>query len=338
MLTRYEECVVRERDAYQRFPAKMSLAYREGFLSRPLVNEYLEILWIAMKRLWSFLERKPRTYRVIPTHDVDWPAVGYRVPWILVLRGALGDVLARRSFGSCVGRIGAKLLNQFHIDPANTFDWLMHLSEAHGLQSEFYFIADHTSGIRDGVYTLKDDYIQDLLCAIHRRGHLIGLHTSYETYRRPEQVLHEFNRLRSVVQHIGIQQSHWGGRQHYLRWENPLTWQAWNDAGLDYDSTLAYADCVGFRCGVCYEYPVFNLKTRQSLRLRERPLIAMDRTLIDYMRLSFDEVVDTLITLANRVRLFAGDMVLLWHNSCLLTPQQKALYNRVIRATVDGMV
>ncbi len=338
MLTRYEEYVVRERDAHQRFPANMSLAYREGFLSRPLVNEYLEILWIVMKRLWRFLRRKSRTYRVIPTHDVDWPAVGYRVPWRLVLRGVLGDVFARRSLGSGVRRLSAKLFNQFNIDPANTFDWLMNLSETYGLQSEFYFISDHTAGFRDGVYTLEDEYIRNLLRMINKRGHLIGLHPSYETYCCPEQVRHEFDQLYTAVQKLGIQQSRWGGRQHYLRWENPITWQAWDDAGLDYDSTLTYADHVGFRCSVCYEYPVFNLKTRQSLRLRERPLIAMDRTLLDYMKLSLDDTVGTLVTLGNRVRRFAGEMVLLWHNSCLLVRQQKELYEQAIRALVDGKV
>ena len=47
-------------------------------------------------------------------------------------------------------------------------------------------------------------------------------------------------------------------RQHYLRWRAPTTWQNWEDAGLDYDSTVGYADHVGFRAGTCYEYPIFN--------------------------------------------------------------------------------
>ena len=50
MLTRYEELVRSERDPRDRFPATMSLAYRERFLDRPIVNEYAEILW-ALKRV-----------------------------------------------------------------------------------------------------------------------------------------------------------------------------------------------------------------------------------------------------------------------------------------------
>jgi len=34
--------------------------------------------------------------------------------------------------------------------------------------------------------------------------------------------------------------------------------RAWADAGMDYDSTLSYADRPGFRCGTCSEYPAFD--------------------------------------------------------------------------------
>ncbi len=338
MLTRYEECVVPDRDSHNRFPAHASLAYRGGFLTRPIVNEYLEVLWAVMQRLWGVLKRREYTYRVVPTHDVDWPAVGYRVPWGLALRGALGDVFKRRAFGSGIGRVSAKLLSRFDSDPANTFDWLMRTSEAYRLQSEFYFIADHTAGIRDGVYTLKDDYIRNLLRSIHERGHIVGLHPSYETYRRPEQVRREFEQLRVAAHALGIQQPRWGGRQHYLRWENPTTWQAWDDAGLDYDSTLSYADHAGFRCGVCYEYPVFNLQKRQTLRLRERPLIVMEGTLFDYMGLSYEDALQLLSWLGRRCRLYGGELVLLWHNSYLLTRRHKEVYLQSLLALLGDAV
>ena len=73
MLTRYEEIVKAERDSFDRFPAEASLAYQEGFLDRPIVNEYVEILWWAMKSLWKGIERSRRIFRLFPTHDVDRP-------------------------------------------------------------------------------------------------------------------------------------------------------------------------------------------------------------------------------------------------------------------------
>lgn len=91
------------------------------------------------------------------------------------------------------------------------------------------------------------------------------------------------------MQKEGIKQNEFGGRMHYLRWEHPSTLQAWNDAGMTYDTTLSYADRPGFRCGTCHEYPAFNTATQQPLQIRIRPLIAMECTIITdrYMNLGY---------------------------------------------------
>ena len=48
MLTRYEELVVPDRGAHDRFPAAASVAVREGFLEIPIVDAYVELLWGAL--------------------------------------------------------------------------------------------------------------------------------------------------------------------------------------------------------------------------------------------------------------------------------------------------
>lgn len=45
ILTFYEGVVKGDRDVHDRCLAEASLAYQEGFIERPIVNEYLEILW-----------------------------------------------------------------------------------------------------------------------------------------------------------------------------------------------------------------------------------------------------------------------------------------------------
>src|SRR5205823_4239631 len=73
LLTRYEEEVLTERDEHGRFPAALSLAARERFLDRPLVNEYAELLWRELRLLWPRLDRRRREFRLLPSHDVDVP-------------------------------------------------------------------------------------------------------------------------------------------------------------------------------------------------------------------------------------------------------------------------
>jgi hypothetical protein len=338
MLTRYEEIAVVTRDDHDRFPARASLAARAGILDRPIVNEYLEVLWGAIHHLWPQLERRRRQYRAFVSHDVDWPLVTLGVPVRQVARSAVGDVLTRKDPALAMRRLLSRYRiarHNFDGDVGNTFDFIMDTSEARGITSAFYFITDHTAGTRDGTYSIEHSWVRALMRRLHDRGHEIGLHPSYNSFRDPSQTRIEFDRLRQVCDEEGIRQTTWGGRQHYLRWSNPETWQNWDQAGLDYDSTLSFADRVGFRSGVCFEYPVFDLRARIRLKVRERPLLVMEATLFktaspNYMAQSDEDGLATLDALRSAVGHYSGDFALLWHNSSLISAHQKALYQRVV--------
>ncbi|WP_427365245.1 hypothetical protein [Candidatus Caldatribacterium saccharofermentans] len=132
---------------------------------------------------------------------------------------------------------------------------------------------------------------------------------------------------------LHIVQDRWGGRQHYLRWENPVTWQIWDEVGLDYDATLGFADHVGFRCGTCREFPVFDLKARRALRLREIPLMVMDATLLEdrYMGLKPEQALEQIEKLSNICHCFCGSFSLLWHNTSLVQAWQRGLYLNILK-------
>src|SRR5205823_13740837 len=127
----YEEAVRSQRDEHDRFPAAASIAEREGFLDRPLVNEYAESLWSLLRARWPRLERRARGFRVLPSHDVDIPfCAGGRS-----VRNAAGDVVRRRDPALALRRLAGR-----H-DECGTFDFLMDASERHGVRSAFFFIA-----------------------------------------------------------------------------------------------------------------------------------------------------------------------------------------------------
>jgi len=334
MLTRYEEIVKNNRDNHDRFPATAALAYQENFLHRPIINEYLEILWSCLKYLWSGLERKPRTFQTYLTHDIDNPFQHAFTGIFPLAKRCAGDILKRHQPHQAVQNFSNWLrvkTGNPEVDPCNTFDRIMDISEQHNLRSAFYFITDHTAGKIDGRYNMNHPLIRNLLQKIYQRGHEIGLHPSYNTYQDPQQTKKEFQILQQSCEAEGINQDKWGGRQHYLRWETPTTFQNWNDAGLHYDSTLSYADVAGFRCGICYEYPTFNVMTRQRLKLRERPLTIMERTILDerYMNLTYDLALAPIREYKQACQLFDGDFVILWHNNRLIDSREVNLYQQV---------
>jgi|SRR5215211_1079571 len=335
MLSRYEERVLPAHDGFGRFPAAASLAGREGFLGVPLADAYAELLWAALRRLWPRLERRPRSYRVALTHDVDDPLASLGRDALHRIRQLGADALRRRDPALMAQRLrswaGSARGDHRH-DPYNTFDFLMDVSEQHGLASAFYFLA--TGGAtspHDAPYTLDDPWIRALMQRVHERGHELGFHAGFETYQDPDRTREEFERLRRAAERDGIRQEEWGGRQHYLRWENPTTWSNWDRAGLAYDTTLAFADRVGFRAGTCHEYRAYHLLERRPLRLRERPFQVMDATVFEYMALSPEAGRTAIVALARECRRYGGTLSLLWHNSALLTGRRKRWYKRLVQ-------
>jgi peptidoglycan/xylan/chitin deacetylase (PgdA/CDA1 family) len=255
-----------------------------------------------------------------------------------ICRRLVGDLLMRRSLRGSMRSASGWIAGRRGIvdgDPHNTFDQIMDMSEARNLTSAFFFITDHTAGLIDGRYQIGHRLIRKLLWSIHSRGHEIGLHPSHNSFLDPDQTGREFSRLRAVCESEGIKQERWGGRQHNLRWNMAVTPRNWEAAGLDYDSTLGFAERVGFRCGVCYEYPLYDLRERRRLRLRERPLVVMDCTVTDdrYMGLGKgSDAADAVRGVKQACRAYGGEFTLLWHNSRLMGSDDLVLYSRILDA------
>jgi hypothetical protein len=335
MLTRLEEHVVAERDDFGRFPAAAAVAHREGLLGTPIVDVYVDLLWDALTRRWPQLQRPRRGYRVALTHDVDDPIARFgRGPRDLV-RQLGGDLVLRRDPRLVPRRIASWLAGSRggrRLDPNNTFDFLMDVSERHGLASAFYFmVADGTPDAEDPPYPIDLPWVVALMQRIHRRGHEIGFHP---TDTDPQRTVRAFERLRAAAERAGVRQAAWGGRQHYLRWENPSTWRTWERAGLEYDRTLAYPDHVGFRTGTCHEYAVFDVLERRRLRLRERPFQVMDRTVFEYMGLDRGAAHATVAEIAAQCRRHEGELCLLWHNNVVVSAAEKRGYEDMIEMAV----
>ena len=337
MLSRYEEVVVCDRDRYGRFPASSSLAVRAGFLRWPVIDAYVELLWTALERTWPRLARRPRSYEVLVTHDVDDPLAALGRGPRLIARQFAGDLARRRDPGLAARRArslaGARRGDR-RLDPHNTFGFLMDASERHGLRSAFYFMSHRDVRAADGAwYVLEHPWIRSLIGSIDRRGHEVGYHAGFDTYLDPELTAEEFTRLRAVAEAQGVAQEEWGGRQHFLRWAGPVTWSNWERAGLSYDCTLAYAEAVGFRTGTCHPYRVYDLDARRPLALHERPFQVMDVTLFVYMGLSGDDAHQAVMEIADQCRRFRGSLGLLWHNNELLrTAREQRWYESLLYA------
>lgn len=335
LMSRYEEVVVPDRDAHDRFPASASINYKCNFLDRAIGNEYIDLLWQLMKQLWPSLSRKNRSFRVLPSHDIDLPSA-YWCEWSSIMgslaagrpRKAMREMYRRLQYSSiCVQK-------QWQRDPNDVLDWIMSVSESQNLRSAFYYIPEKTHSLDLGM-PLSHPHVIDQWRRIASRDHEIGIHPGYANVGDGPQLRNSLDRMRQQLANAGIEHAIRGGRQHFLRWKTPYSMSAWDFAGLAYDSSLAFADQAGFRCGLCYEYPLYDVVERKRLSVRERPLVVMECTVIDprYMNLGLTNAAfDKMNSLKRICRRHNGDFTILWHNQRLIDDVSRDLYEQILRA------
>jgi peptidoglycan/xylan/chitin deacetylase (PgdA/CDA1 family) len=336
MLARSEELDASKRDAHDRFPAVASLAYRNGFLDRPIVDEYGAVLYAAMRRLWPRLPARQQTGNVWITSDVDVPYDCSARSASEMTRALAGDVVRRRSVATAARRLRnwpyARRGNYRH-DPNNTFDFILEQCARHDRRAAFFFIAGHSHGRIDGCYTLEEPFLQELLQKVVAHGHEVGMHGSYGTFRDLPRIERERSTLESVCRRLGLNVTAAGNRQHYLRWDSARTPVLLSRAGFAYDTTGGYADRPGFRYGTARPFPMWDWQGRKALSLLQRPLVFMDATIFgsNYLGLTDAGVITALgRKLCERARRYGGDFVLLWHSNNLQDAFQRGLFQEAV--------
>ncbi len=337
MLTRYEEMVVKAKDIHGRFPAKASLAFQEGFLERPIVDEYVEILWRAIYFFCPHIIRKPFNQKTFVSCDVDFITdKGVRFPGIFKRLG--GDLLIRKSLKSFFKSINLffeiSLTGKKELDPFNTFDFMMNVCDDHNLKMAFYFIPRNNKKPIDGDYDIQSSEAIDLMKRIIERKHEVGYHASYYSYNDEKETEKEVKLLKKTYKEAGGNpEDIKGGRQHFLRWETGTTENNWEYSGMEYDTTLGYAEHIGFRCGTSKEYNFYNLLERKPLKLKIRPLIVMEVSLLNknYMNLNFSESLYRINKIKEKINEVNGNFTLLWHNSTFSDKKYKELFKESIK-------
>lgn len=148
MLSRYEEVILDVKDEHDRFPAESSVAYKENFLTRPIVNEYIDLLWEWIDGLNLGFRRKlpwnDRDFAVLLTHDVD-ELRKYR--WWRPPLYSFGRSIKERQPGKMLRYAWDWIASSLGIkqDPYWTFDRISELEHKCDFRSAFYFIAGGNS-------------------------------------------------------------------------------------------------------------------------------------------------------------------------------------------------
>ncbi len=209
------------------------------------------------------------------------------------------------------------------------FDDIMRLERGLDTRSTFFFLheapGDEKISLRgrlllSGACRLDNPRVQNAIREIGNAGWDIGLHSS--SFARGDLIrLREEKAILERLANRAIQ----GVRQHFLSPDVRSLWNSQIESGFGFDSTMGYADRLGFRAGTSFPYPV-----NASSTFHEIPFQIMDGAIDTPNRASEDRC----FHLLREVESVGGLLVLLWHQRFFNDsefPGFTGLYERLIR-------
>lgn len=301
LVSRYEEYLPFLADDHGRFPAEQSFAFQQGFLNRPLINEWA----LALGKMWfgqNFELAQHYQYRT--TVDID-NLFAYKGKGAIRTAGSLASDLSKLQFAQFRDR--SAVLFGLKRDPFDTFRKQKNWNKKHKIPVLYFMLfAPFSQQDRnispfstEGAIKLREiaDWAQ------------VGIHPSYRSNSVESAVREEITNLQDVLR-TSITQS----RQHYLKMRTPNTFRTLVDLGITDDHTMGYAELPGFRASIANAYTFYDLELEAPLPLTLHPFAFMDSTYFDYLDYSAAKAKEQLMDFATKVRTVGGTLISVWHN------------------------
>lgn len=307
MVSRYEEYLPNIYDTHQRFESHHSLAYTAGFLQKPVVNIWANMLKSLLSQQFTDLKFAIRQYNYISTIDID-NAWAYRQKGVVRTLGGYLKSLFSLNVKEILKR--TRVLMQLEQDPYDTYNLQFGIQRKYNLKV-VYFILFAAYDTNDKNVPVNSRKFQELIKSLADRAD-VGIHPSYASNTNKHLLEREISNLKKVL-HSDITKS----RQHFLKLNLPDTYNHLIDLGITDDYTMGFASEIGFRAGICDTYNFYNLDTESETKLRIHPFQVMDASLKYYMKVSPEDALSRIKPIIEEVKKVHGTFVSLWHNESL---------------------
>lgn len=268
-----------------------------------------------LERGWHPRYPGNKSFAVCLTHDIDAVFASSMVTF-----KRFGSSVKRQNISAAI-RHGATLIDRRKNNLYQYIYRLLELEQKYGGNSSFYFLS-LKNGERDFNFDVKE--VKSLFKAIDKTGSEIGLHGGHDAYNNLAKLKAEKANLEDALGKSVI-----GYRNHYLKFNTPLTWEILEAVGFAYDTTVGYADMYGFRNGMCHPYYPYNNRKQQFHKIMELPLIYMDVTLSRYLNMTEEEIWKAVRNLINTIKAHKGVLTINWHNKD--DNQDLGLYEKILQ-------
>ena len=318
LMTRYEEYLPQLRDFHDRYPFAESIAYREGFLDKPLVD-----LWIVRFKE-VILDKYPdfvfedRKVEVEATIQVDKAFKYLKKGAVRTIAGFSRDLLRFR-FKEIYRR--TMVLLYVRKDPFDTYDSFIAWKRRTGIKTTFFYLIGAYSNFDKNISFTKSTY-KELIKSNTDYAEL-GLLASYHTMNDMDKLgLEKFQMQEST--HWEVKKS----KQYYTRVKLPETYQNLVDVSMDVDYSMGYEDALGFRASTCTPFYFYDLDFEIQTPLLIKPFYFNDRLFIG-QRMSPRLAYEKMIYMYEMIEKIGGFFPVIFHNDTLAMNSGKQSWKRI---------
>lgn len=284
-----------EADNLGRFPYKASYQAHFKNATVNLVQLCFDLIVDTTPQLKEYITIHARKSGFLLTHDID-----------AIYHGWKEDGKYLLTTGKPLHFIKLAFLAAIHKPHWFNIDKILSLEKRYGFRSVFYWIVEKgfENGLPNADYRFTDHKIAAAIQRVEQAGSENGLHKSLTT----RTLKSEWDEMKAHYP------SAFGHRYHFLKFNWHQACNAIVDAGITFDTSLGFAETIGFRNSYGLPYRPFDPSTGNTFHFVELPLAIMDRTIQQYMKLPVEEAARQVIGFLEDNKSNAVFSIL-WHNA-----------------------
>ena len=307
LVSRYEEYLEFQPDEYGRFQASSSIAFKYGFLRKPIVDLWTKEMAKAFLKRYQTIAFKRNEYKALLTIDTDQPFAYLGKNLFRSIGGLFRDL--KKSDGHVSERY--RILAGKEKDPYEVFDYIIENIESNNTNARFFFpVGDHSKYDKNPSW--KNDEYRKLIKKISGL-YKTGLHPSFYAAGSFSLINSEASRLKLILEEDILL-----SRFHYIRLFMPKSYHDLQKSGITEDYSMGYPDEPGFRAGIARPYYFYDVMSDQLTNLKIFPFQVMDVTLYNYRNLDPEASREVISELINETRKVGGLFISIWHNTSLI--------------------
>ena len=309
LITRYEEYYsAYELDEYGRYSHTNSVLFKNGWLKRPLVDEWVFDLKQRLLHHFPHVQLGAVGFKYLPTYDVDIAWSYLQKGWLRNIGGAAKDLLAGQ-WKRLQER--ASVLAGKEPDPSDRFTELHSIHQInHHTPIYFFLLADAYHGYDKNI----NKYSALLKALIQQQMHqaAVGIHCSWAASKQPSKMKEEITYLQNLINAAVVR-----NRMHYIKFQLPDTYRQLNALGIKEEYSMGYGSINGFRAGTSHPYYWYNLQDENETDLQMFPFACMDANNIFEQKDSPEQALQEWQALYKAVQKTGGTFISIAHNHLL---------------------